>query len=397
MVTCARELVEMLTNTIPACDIQAYERYSARVKREGGLLLDYTAWKKKSPRTAIINDERKLKPCLPSAASSIQTRGYYEFDEASKEEIVTKEERCFLSELYFRSRSGWKSTKLISGKGKNYGVFSNCSTEILPPVKNINLSAVDATALLQIINAIFLDWRSRMNLSMEYKVGACEYIHYVNRSADSLYGQMTHLDAECDAIENKFGLFLPIEIPLTKSEMFSLVPEEKMNLQPVGTRIVDLPVAGGTFNFTGLSHLPPAVWKFNAPTRNLRTNFSQYASIVVNKVPHGGGLQRPFSERLTLFLYIVPLQWSSLFELNVTLPAIEFLMKSDKFDMIDIADLKTNKDIGEWLQNVRGAHEHFKGLVDDAKQKKRNLETVVQCLEKKDKEYEMQSKKRKKM
>jgi hypothetical protein len=208
---------------------------------------------------------------------------------------------------------------------------------------------------------------------VDHKIGACEFIDYINPTSEEVFGQMRHLDGMENSDENRYRLFLPIKISSKNSG------QGISNLEPVGTRII----SDCNFMFDKSPNIPEEAWKFDTPTTNLIADFQHYSCIVVNKVPHGGGKQVPFSRRVTLFLYIVPMNWIDVKELDITIPAINFLMKWND-GLVDLKDLNDNEEIKKWIMNVKGSGEHFLGLVDFASKQLKNQKAVVRFLDQED-------------
>lgn len=135
---------------------------------------------------------------------------------------------------------------------------------------------------------------------------------------------------------------------------------------PVGTRIVDLEEYNHAFDFNlEPNFIDKRIFHKNAASRNLYLSCKKYNAFVVNKIPHGGGNQPPRSHRVTLFLYIVPMSWKEEYELEVTIPATDFL-----FDFLDDSSINfssiDNMYVREWCEAVPDFYKHCDGEVESA-------------------------------
>ena len=132
----------------------------------------------------------------------------------------------------------------------------------------------------------------------------------------------------------------------------------------MGTRIVDLEKYDHQFAFDKFPIFEDErIFYADAASKNLYVSYNKYNALVVNKIPHGGGVQLPRSHRVTLFLYIVPDDWTNTEELEITIPATEFLLNQDE-------------EILKWLKILPDIYKHYEGEVESAKKeldKKRKL------------------------
>jgi hypothetical protein len=306
----------------------------------------------------------------------LHQKGYFEFE--PNVDLLTEEQVSAIQSFYFATNGRMKKTPLVSGAGSRFVCFRNCANSIMGKInygsKELRASFLDA------LTAIYSDFVSRFGFeSGMLKIGAVEFLSYVNATDELLYGQITHLDA-FEGAENRFGLFVPVQFSLAQSDL-KIIPNREYSIAPVGTRVVDLEKCGSKFSFSDVPLLKRDCWLVDAPILSLRNSPSTYTAIVVNKIPHGGGAQVPFSQRITMFVYLVPMNWDakSLWELENTIPAIQFLLPQ-KGDFCPIDELERDPDVKSWLKRVRGIPEHFLGNVEYQHKVLQNAKNVYSTL-----------------
>lgn len=174
-------------------------------------------------------------------------------------------------------------------------------------------------------------------------------------------------------------------IKFEDSELSKNFQQEECNLEPVGTRIVDLDQYDHFFDFESEPDFSDErIFYRDAISKNLYISYKKYNALVVNKMPHGGGIQPPRSHRGTLFLYLVPMNWKDEFELEVTIPATDFLfkMKDNNIDFNSFNNIR----IKEWSEVIPDIFQHYDGEVDEAKrvyEEKKKLQKYIKDICKK--------------
>jgi len=197
----------------------------------------------------------------------------------------------------------------------------------------------------------------------------------------------SHIDFLEHSSINRFGLFLPVKFDLTQSDLTLSRRKnviQQYSIESVGTRIIDLARTNSHFSFNDASLLHRSCWLVDSPCFTLRHSYSNYSAIVVNKIPHGGGKQLAFSQRITLFFYIVPIDWadSDIFELEVTIPAVHFLLPRSVVDdeFVDLKTLVNDNDIKAWLDLIPNVPEHLAGPIDRQTKLLKNQRDVYKAL-----------------
>lgn len=175
---------------------------------------------------------------------------------------------------------------------------------------------------------------------------------------------------------------MPVKIEFKNSELVLNHREENCNMSPIGTRVVDIASYGSFFSFEENTEFNnDQIWGPNAKSFNLNVNYNKYSTIVVNKIPHGAGNQPPLSHRVTLFLYIVPIDWKNDVELDVTIPALDFLIKNEVDDpeLVDLSSLN-NSLIQEWKKLLPNLNVYYEGELDRVKLIYENKKKLVELL-----------------
>ena len=156
-----------------------------------------------------------------------------------------------------------------------------------------------------------------------------------------------------------------------------------VNIGPVGTRVVNH--KHSHFQFSKEPNIPRDAWFFDSPTENIDVDYNKYACVVVNKVPHGGGKQLAFSRRITLFLYIVPIEFQEeilITELETTISALYFLMKlhRDENGIVNINSFRNDEEVKKWVRFVKGSHQHFSDDLTLAQMAVKNSKDIIHVI-----------------
>jgi hypothetical protein len=311
----------------------------------------------------------KKKKANPVEPTTLSSHGYFEFP-ANAPPILTEQQVTNLNSAFFNSSQQLEKSFLLAGNGNRYIVFHNVEPVVTPDSAEFNLHPYIAPSFSDVLATIFADFTQRFALA-GLKIGAAEFLEYINRTDEERFGQITHLDGTCSEPVNRYGLFLPLRIA-QKQSAFSATRYRNVapNLLSVGTRIVDLGHYGELFDWNEApKYRDLRVWHCDAKSRTLSYSHSNYSAIVVNKIPHGGGAQPPMSHRVTLFLYLVPMNWNETCELDITIPAVEFLsrrMQNDE-EMIDL-ECTNDEAIRQWVRKVPDLYKHFQGEVERAQE-----------------------------
>jgi hypothetical protein len=176
---------------------------------------------------------------------------------------------------------------------------------------------------------------------------------------------------------------MPIRIPFESSDLVLSHREADCYLEPIGTRVVNLPAYGTKFNLTGpMVYANKDIWHANALSFNLAVSFAKYSCLTVNKLPHGGARIPPRSHRATLFLYLVPSDWEDVDELETTIPAVDFLLipMEESDDLVDINRTIESQPIQEWMALVENIGNHFIGESDRYKKMADNKKQLTKKL-----------------
>jgi hypothetical protein len=362
-----------------------YQSYVERKKSKGEVYKSKEDWLKQFSkinkaqliRQNIIDTERKLPD------QQLQREGYF----SSSLLNFTESDKLILSNTFFKSQSfliqKQLRTELVSGYGWRNVIFRNIENKEIPTNLNLGSSVSTTTTtttslvqpFLNLVQKIFNNWKELSQIKSGYKVGGCEYIDYINSSSTEVYGQMRHLDAIENSSVNRYGIFLPVLFNTKQAG------EGIVNIGPVGTRIVKY----SNFQFNQAPNIPQDAWFFDSPTTNIDVDYTKYACVVVNKVPHGGGKQLPFSRRITLFLYIVPTEFQEdilTSELETTISALYFLMKSHRDDngIVDINSFKMDEEVKKWVRFVKGSHQHFSDDLKLAQMAVKNSKDIIRAI-----------------
>jgi len=268
--------------------------------------------------------------------------------------------------------------EIISGKIAQFNVMVNNDLAVVvpQPLAKKRKSLLRPCVMVNAATALLDDVDERLKLGGGFKVGGLDFIMTLNHSETMATAcQILHLDATSNSNRNLIGCF--IAVPIRES----FHPQLSRCIH--GTEVVDRQTLKYPYRWDEAPYfeIENEAFKFDSPVKRLRISASQYAAIVVNKIPHRGPSIPVKSVRLVMFVYIVPKDWTrSAIDLDVTIPAVHFFFLFNEDDEINCDALVQQPEILKWVQAYPDVWRHWTGNKEQYRRLLKNTSNVTASL-----------------
>jgi hypothetical protein len=271
---------------------------------------------------------------------------------------------------------------LISGTAEQYVVFRNIEDRELPPMDSLPVKDYDQFQFYEFLSTLFKDIKVTLKLK-NYKMGALEFIRNTNLTKYEKPSQVTHLDSSSNLSENLIGIFLPLLISKSQSSFRDKI-EPLSGFQyggNIGTQVLNNPELV-KFSWKDSPQININAWKVTSTSDmiNLSTSPGKYTAVVVNKIPHCGPPIPAYCERIVMFVYLVPKQWKRVEDLNITIPAVAFLIELHIDEFVNLEKLRNDEYIKAWFEKQPDLHLHFTSDIEWAEKFLNNSRMVLDEL-----------------